>query len=242
MKRAVSPFLVAMFCLFPGAASAETLTLDSVPIGTDTFARAEGKFESPAVRTVEYAGDKSFITDLAAPVCLGTSELSFVSGLWMSYGTEEFVVSRIVTRGAPALERTRVRRDGETLTSTGVARIPLAEVAERGGVKAYAYRTDTQLRLLVPRGFSAVMGDIFDPRSTWRACGYQVIAIGLAGGASAAFVVPPTALPDATRWMSPESMNDAAIPHGAFVAIHASLSKVARDPSPVVSITMTTRE
>jgi hypothetical protein len=203
------------------------------------------KMPSVKVKTTGGSTEVELTPDASAPVCLFNADPSMNRAMWMetgqtaSYGTL-FRTDRIVTTGEhPEIERSLIEVSGDTVRVTGRQRIPLTVVArDPHGLVVYAYRTAGELFVLAPAvggtfrntTFGATGTDM-DPSSMFGSydCGFVAARIEVRPSTGASAVLSgnlalPAPLP--TTGAPPR-----------FV-VNASVSKVLRDPEPVLSISV----
>jgi hypothetical protein len=112
----------------------------------------------------------------------------------------------------------------------------------------YAYRTSKAVHILARRGFNTP-SDGFDPNprmGTRTACGFWHVALESTEGSAGVTLVAPHTMSVRARWVTDfealaEYEKTKVPPDDApTLLLNASLSKVSRDPEPIVSVTVRT--
>jgi hypothetical protein len=261
MKLALALLAFSFGFTLSTAALAAPVPLSAIPVASETIAAAHGVMRLADVKMTDvpdgHLGEHTFIAAMDRPVCLGSSNGFAPTGVASFYATDKadhsrLVVERLITgAGDPVLDRTLV--DPESSPSKAIVlghdRVHLAVVADAGAIVAYAYRTTKNVHVIVPRGFASER-DAFDPRMGTRwACGFLQMDLDPAlGGSVADSVSAPHAMREKVRWLTDlselldletkEHREPEASPPNGFFAVNASLSKVSRDPEPILSITV----
>jgi hypothetical protein len=230
-------------------ARAAPVPLSAIPLTDEKTAKAPGKERVTDVKKV----DDAFITALDSPVCVSEFDVKHsifeAGGSQMQGDVGALGIERLVVAPEPFLER---------LVISPKSRLPDAKVLRRARVAllqiegepvaVYAYRTQTAVHIIVPRGFESP-ADAFGSHGAGReACGYIELALPLTGGVSGGSGQPTRKMTDAERWaVTYDDVGEAEklrFPAGRSAAapewaINASLSKVSRDPEPLLSVLVT---
>jgi hypothetical protein len=199
--------------------------------------------------------NRLLVTNLDQPVCVRSDKESIGEGSgWFSStydaDDEKLVVERLVEGDNPALELTLVDprwASTETATLLGRGRIPLVRVDTGAELPAYAYRTASEVHVLVVRGFNEPRDAFPDPMMGTRACGFLHMVLTGTNDSRTASVVEAHAMDARARWLpSMDKVWDYELlkrPAGDAppFAVNASVSKVSRDPEPVLSVTVRAR-
>jgi hypothetical protein len=248
-RQLLSSLVALGVALSSPVARAAPIPLSAIPLTDETTPKAPGKQRITDVRKV----DDAFVTALDSPVCI--SEFDLKHSIFEGGGSQ---VQTDV--GALAIERLVAARESflERLVIDPKAGLPQAMVLRRARiallqieaapVPIYAYRTQTAVHIIAPRGFESP-ADAFGSHGAGReACGYIELALPVTGGVSRGTGQPTRKMTDRERWAVtyddageaeklrfPSGHSSAAIEW----AINASLSKVSRDPEPLLSVLLT---
>jgi hypothetical protein len=244
------------FMTLPVAARATPLPLSAIPLASEAVPRVHEVDVFKDIRQITTSDaytDGLVLTPLDEPVCVrafdGPDALGEMSGSYpwntrdaavtglevdqLVVGTESFL-DRVVVNPSEPRPMKIVRR----------ARVPLVEIVDNP-FPVFAYRTKDAVHILVARGFEDPI-DAFDPRMGSRSCG--LVEIRLAVGTDRAGrvgVLPAHAQSKEERWTVDgaaawERFNK-VFPKGRptfapLWMVNASLSKVSRDPEPLLSV------
>jgi hypothetical protein len=230
-------------------ARAAPVPLSAIPLTDEMTPKAPGKQRITDVRKV----DDAFITALDRPVCV--SEFDLKHSIFESGGSQvqtdagALAIERLVAAPESFLERLvidpkSILPDAKVLRR---ARVALLQI-ETAPVPVYAYRTHAAVHIIVPQGFESP-ADAFGSHGAGReACGYIELALPVTGGVSGGTGQPTRKMTDAERWaVTYDDVGEAEkvrFPRGRSSAapqwaINASLSKVSRDPEPILSVLVT---
>jgi hypothetical protein len=263
VKRAGSAAVVATALLFVSAAArADAIAVDQLPGAAVKLPAATGtvKIPSVVVRRADGSQAAEVAVDTRKPVCIvQTDVLDLGDGQTMEQswpmanmtGASPFLVQRIIERkdGTHAFEESRVRIDSDALTLTLEARAttPLAEVARTPeGVVVYAFRrgnaafivTATREGATSRAGWSAIDEKLSDTMGTspfaFSPCGMAVTKVSLDGRGAAATIS------DRRPGAQKKTKEASGVRRPDGFVVHASVSRVARDPAPVLSVTVRT--
>jgi hypothetical protein len=253
-QRVAAAALFAIATTAAGAARAAPVPLSAVPVAGAEVPPASGKMRVSDVRP----GDNELVTALDRAVCIASFDVAHASSMgWPATGgdlsTEEgsfaLEIDHLHEGPRPFLERAVV--DSATLPDATVLRrerIPLLQVVD-GPIPAYAYRTKDFVHVLVRRGFETA-SDAFDHEGrgmATRLCGFVDLAVRVTGGVTRDSVLTPRDLPEKERWIVDEGAaadaETARFPKGRpspepSRGVNVSLSKVSRDPEPLLSVTL----
>jgi len=232
-------------------AVAAPVPLSAIPLsdGKMTPTRSPETFDDVRVADIENGapdGDPivpGLILPLDRPVCFRGY---FVAEALVSQldGKVPVEVDRLVVGAAPFLERVVLGLGAEatqvTVRSRGVVPLVRLDVV----LPVYAYRTDRKVVVIIPRGFNAATDAFMHLHGIGifarERCGYETIEIPIAGGVANENIVPQRDL-GAARWAA--TMQQASVfetPSSAPAAqawtVNVSVSKVSRDPEPLVSV------
>jgi hypothetical protein len=232
-------------------ARADSLPLSAIPRGNPALVPASGTVRLDDVRKKEHF----FVAALDKPVCLLSPEGEVGLGvLWADDSDPHpanFVVERLIEGDEPALDRILVDVNSASLLSAkvlGRSRVPLVRVETGAELTMYAYRTAKDVHVLARRGFRAPR-DAFDedPRSGQRMdCGFSHVVLRGKEDSSTLAVALAAPLPAPARWLADQGelfeyekvkRPDVDVPS---FAVNVSLSKVSRDPEPLVSVCVRT--
>jgi hypothetical protein len=232
-------------------AVAAPVPLSEIPLsdGKMTPTRVPEAFDDVRVADIETGaleGDQvasAFIVPLDRPVCIA----DYFAGAGLTSrreGEGPVEVDRLVGGEAPFLERIELG-PGAKATQVAVrsrARVPLVrfDVA----LPMYAYRTDREVVVIIPRGFNVATDAFMHLHGIGvfvrKWCGYDTIEIPITGGVANDNVVPQRDL-GAARWAA--TMDEASdlrarspAPAAKPWIVNISVSKVSRDPEPLVSV------
>ena len=225
-------------------AHAAPVPLSAIPVSSDDVPPAVGKERLADVKRV----DDRFVTALDRPVCVqGMGEAAALDG------TDGIYVDRLELGAEPFLHRVVVDPTSELPEAKVLRRldIPLVQIVA-GPLPVYAYRTQRIVGLLIPRGIESAADAFVHQRGLGtflrEHCGFLYLQLPIAGGVSSTRVLPPRAMLDAERWATDVDSAKVAerkpLPNGRPAsaqpwAINASLSKVSRDPEPILSVLVT---
>jgi hypothetical protein len=228
-------------------ARADSLPLSTIPRGNAAIVPASGTVRLDDVRRKK----TFFVTAMDRPVCLLVPDAELGLGvLWTDEADPaNFVVERLIEGDEPALERILVDASSASLLSAkvlGRARVPLLRVETGAELPVYAYRTAKDVHVLARRGFRGP-GDAFDdePRSGMRMdCGFSHAVLRGKEDSSTMTLALAAPLPAGAQWISDQEelfeydkVKRPAVDVPSF-AINLSLSKVSRDPEPLVSVSV----
>ncbi len=129
--------------------------------------------------------------------------------------------------------------------------LPLVQIVA-GPLPVYAYRTQRIVGLLIPRGLESAADAFVHQHGLGtflrEHCGFLHLRLPIAGGVSSTRVLAARAMLEAERWATDVDTAKVAerkpLPNGRPAsaqtwAINASLSKVSRDPEPILSVLVT---
>jgi hypothetical protein len=248
-RHLFSSFVVLGITLSSLPARGAPVPLSAIPLTDETTAKASGKQRITDVKMV----DDVFITALDSPVCVSEFDVKHSifegSGSQVQGGVGALAIERLVVAPEPFLERLVIDPksslpDAQVLRR---ARVALMEI-EAFPVAVYAYRTQTAVNIIVAQGFESP-GDAFGSHGAGReGCGYVELALPVTGGVSQASGLLPRTMSQAERWAATFDEVVAAenqrFPkgrrsHEGKWLMNASLSKVSRDPEPILSVLVT---
>jgi hypothetical protein len=232
-------------------ALAAPVPLSAIPLSDEkmTATRVPETFDDVRLADIETGaleGDRiapALIVPLDRPVCVP----DYFAGAKLASdldGKEPVEVDRLVTGADPFLERVVLRRGAKALQVTvrGRARLPLVRLDV--ALPMYAYRTESAVVVLIPRGFDVATDAFMHLHGIGvfvrKRCGYETIAIPIAGGVASENIVPQRDL-GAARWAATmDQASGLATPSSAPATrpwiVNVSVSKVSRDPEPIVSV------
>ena len=166
-----------------------------------------------------------------------------------SVGTIE--IDRLMESDPPFLERLVIDASSPLPRAVVQLRGLIALLRIDGPMSVYAYRTKSDVLLFLPQGFASP-ADAFRHQHGigffWREqCGLLAMQLSVAGGAVTRSVFAVQPLPEARRWAATVKDADPSFgqpKHGTDARgpwiVNASLSKTARDPEALLSVTITT--
>ncbi len=236
-RPAAPVVLVALhFLLQARIAQAEPIALSALPLSNDDIPKAAGKERMTDVRN----DANGFITALDQPVCVdGTGASAYGFDGYIASDTAE--VDRLELGDSPVLDRIILDTESQLPVARVLRRlrVPLRLVVD-GPLPVFAYRTKTQVAVLVPRGFASAREAFVMERQIGvvrERCGFDLIQIPIEGGFGSTQTRPPSALGERERWATVTDVRDPAPPLTSTLwFVNASLSKVTRDPEPILSV------
>jgi hypothetical protein len=246
MKLARTLQAFALCLVLPAVAHAAPVPISSLPLGSDTIVPAKGTVRVDDVRHAK----EVLITAIDKPVCIRSDQAETGDGFaWFDAAAEDkLVVERLVEGAEPVLERTMIDPRSPSLSAAtllGRGSVSLVSIDTGSELGVYAYRTATAVHILARRGFNLpVEAFDFGFRMSGRAgCGFIHLVFREKEGSASVRLVAPHPTPRA-RWVADfddlSKYDEAKLPPGdapTFV-LNASLSKVSRDPEPIVSVSV----